>query len=101
MANLKNILRCYAMGMGIRSISEAFRVSRNTVRKYVHKYQESGLPIEKVLSLSEGHIQEMFVGGHSRNRTPSRRREELEALLPDYSKRLRHKGVTAKSLYAE
>ena len=57
----KNILRCYAMGMGIESISSAFEISRNTVRKYVRKYQESGLSLEKLLSMSEDHLQEMFV----------------------------------------
>ena len=29
------------MGMAIKSISSAFHVSRNTVRKYVRRYQES------------------------------------------------------------
>ena len=35
------------MGMGIKSISSAFHVSRNTVRKYVRRYQESGLTLEQ------------------------------------------------------
>ena len=51
MAKLKNVLRCYVMGMGIKGISSAFSLSRNTVRKYVRAYQESGLPIEKVLEM--------------------------------------------------
>ena len=34
------------MGMGIKSISCAFHISRNTVRKYVRKFQESGLTLE-------------------------------------------------------
>ena len=34
------------MGMGIKSISSAFHLSRNTVRKYVRKYQESGLTMD-------------------------------------------------------
>ena len=43
MTKLKNLLRCYASGMGIRSISSTFHISRNTLRKYVRKFQESGL----------------------------------------------------------
>ena len=35
------------MGMGIKSISCAFHISRNTVRKYVRKFQESGFTIEQ------------------------------------------------------
>ena len=32
MTNLRNLLHCFAMGMGIKAISSAFHVSRNTVR---------------------------------------------------------------------
>ena len=101
MKNLKNILRCYAMGMGLKSISTAFEVSRNTVRKYVRRYQESGLSIERLLAMPESQVIDMFVDGVSRSRTPSPRQEELDALLPDYLKRLSRKGVTVKSLYEE
>lgn len=101
MKNLKNILRCYAMGMGIKSISTAFEVSRNTVRKYVRRYQESGLSMEKLLQMSESHLIDMFIDGTSRLRTPSSRQEALDALLPEYVKRLSRKGVTVKSLYEE
>ena len=34
---------CYVMGMGIKGISCDFGLSRNTVRKYVSTYQDSGL----------------------------------------------------------
>ena len=45
MTKLKNLLHCYAMGMGIKGISSAFHLSRNTVRKYVRLFQESGIPM--------------------------------------------------------
>ena len=89
------------MGMGIKSISCAFHISRNTVRKYVRKFQESGLTIEQVLSMSEDKLQDLFFDNRSRSRKPTRRMEELEALVPDYVKRLSLKGVTVKSLHDE
>ena len=89
------------MGMGIKSISSAFELSRNTVRKYVRKYQESGLSMARLLSMSEDHLQEMFVTGRTRETKPSPRREALDALLPDYAKRLSRKGVTVMSLFEE
>ena len=101
MAKLKNVLRCYVMGMGIKGISSAFGLSRNTVRKYVRAYQESGLPIEKVLEMSDEHLYGMFVGGKSCVREPSDRRIELEALLPEYASRLKRKGVTVRKLFEE
>ncbi len=101
MTKVKNILRCYAMGMGIKSISSAFDISRNTVRKYVRMYQGSGMSLDKLLSMSEDHIQDIFAVGQTREVKPSRRREELDALIPEYAKRLNHKGVTVESLYLE
>lgn len=87
--------------MSIKSISHAFELSRNTIRSYVRKFQESGIPIEHLLQMSEHHLQEMFVSNSERNRTPSVRRQELDALLPDYAARLSRKGVTLQSLYDE
>lgn len=101
MAKVKNILRCYAMGIGIRSIANVFRISRNTVRKYVRWYQDSGLTMPQVMQLSDDHLQDLLSEGRTRERTPSPRQVELEALLPGYAKRLNRKGVTMKSLYDE
>ena len=47
------------------------------------------------------HVQELFGGVKSRERTPSERQITFEALLPDYAARLSRKGVTVKSLYEE
>ena len=89
------------MGMGIRSIIVAFELSRNTVRRYVHMYQDSGLTVEKLMSMSEHHLQEMFGSRKDRDRKPSQRLEEFEALAPEYAARLKRKGVTVKSLFEE
>lgn len=101
MTKLKNLLRCYASSMGIRSISSTFHISRNTLRKYVRKFQESGLSMEQILSLSDDKLADLFSDGHSRNRPPSARKLELEALVPDYVKQLSKKGVSILSLHAE
>ncbi len=98
---LANILHCYAMGMGIKGISTTFELSRNTVRKYVRLFQDSGIPMEQLLSMPANRIQEMFAGSQERERTPSARQLELEALLPEYAARLTRKGVTVKSLFEE
>lgn len=89
------------MGMGIKSIACAFHISRNTVRKYVRRYQESGLSLERLIALPEDKLREMLgdSGGRERKNTP--RMDALEALIPDYAKRLKHKGVTVKSLHEE
>ena len=97
MTNLRNLLHCFAMGMGIKAISSTFLVSRNTVRKY----QESGMTVEQLLSMPEVKVQELFLDDCNRSRGANPRRDELEALVPDYVKRLSKKGVTVKSLHEE
>lgn len=101
MTNLRNLLHCFAMGMGIKAISSTFLVPRNTVRKYVRKYQESGMTVEQLLSMPEVKVQELFLDDCNRSRGANPRRDELEALVPDYVKRLSKKGVTVKSLHEE
>ncbi len=98
---LKNILLCYASGMGIKSIGAAFDISRNTVRRYVRMYQESGIPAEKLPSLSDARLQELFGIPSAREHAPSERHIQLEALLPEYAARLSRRGVTIKQLYEE
>ena len=98
---LKNILLCYASGMGIKSISCAFDISRNTVRRYVRMYQDSGIPAEKLPSLSDARLQELFAIPGARERKPSDRQIRLEALLPEYAARLSRRGMTVKKLYEE
>jgi len=101
MTNLRNLLHCFAMGMGIKAISSAFHVSRNTVRKYVRKYQESGMTAEQLLSMPEVKVQELFLDAFNRSRGTNPRRDELEALVPNYVKHLSNRGVTVKSLHEE
>ena len=51
---IKNILRCYAAGIGIKETASTFHISRNTVRKYVRLFLSSGKSIEQLLSLPNG-----------------------------------------------
>ena len=51
---IKNILRRYAAGMGIKETASTFHTSRNTVRKYVRLFLSSGKSIEQLLSLPNG-----------------------------------------------
>ena len=98
---IKNILRCYAAGMGIKETASTFHTSRNTVRKYVRLFLSSGKSIEQLLSLSDGQLDELFGCTESRHREPSSRRIELEALLPGYVSRLSRKGMSVRKLFKE
>lgn len=98
---IKNILRCYASGMGIKETASLFCTSRNTVRKYVRLFLSSGKSIEQLLSLSDEQLHEIFGCPESRHREPSARKIELEALLPGYVSRLTRKGTSIRKLFKE
>ena len=97
---VKNILRCYVSGMGIKETAATFHTSRNTVRKNVRFFQAEK-SIEQLLSLSDGQLLEMFGCTESRHREPSSKRIELETLLPGYVSRLARKGASVRKLFKE
>lgn len=101
MNKIKQILRCYSIGMGIKSISSVLAVSRNTVRRYVRIYQDIGLEMDRLLSLSEDHLRAMSFGSQERVHAPSERETALEELLPGYAIRLKQRGMTKRKLYYE
>ena len=65
---IKNILRCYAAGIGIKETASTFHISRNTVRKYVRLFLSSGKSIEQLLSLPNGQLDELFGCTDTRHR---------------------------------
>jgi len=102
MTKIRQILRCYAQGKGTKAISSMPGVSRNTVKKYLQKFQTLDLSYEQALMLSDSEPASCFQGeASSRASPPNARMEALEALLPGYSKRLKHKGVTSLMLHQE
>ena len=98
---IKNILRCYAVGMGIKETANTFHISRNTVRKYVRLFISSGKPTDQLLELTEEQLRDMFGCTEFRHREPSQRQLELDALIPDYVARLSRKGMTVRKLFNE
>ena len=57
---IKHILRCYQSGMSIRSISSSLQISRNTVKRYIHIYEDMGIELERLLKMDEHHLHELF-----------------------------------------
>ena len=97
---IKNILRCYAAGMGIKETASTFHTSLNTVRKYVRLF----LQVEKHRSASlpfRGAVAWDVWRYGIRRREPSSKRIELEALLPGYVSRLTRKGMSVRKLFKE
>ncbi len=98
---LKNILRCYQSGMGLKEMSAVFHISRNSTRKYVRLFQSSDKSIEELLAMTEEQLRQELGQENVRHSKPSERETELEALLPEYAKQLTRNGMSKARLYEQ
>ena len=99
MNKLRQVLSLYGSGYGSRAISNTLGMSRTTVRKYLHIFNQGSQSLEELLSKDDASLFEFFhfvPTIHANNRL-----DTLSALLPGYAKRLRKRGVTRKLLYGE
>ncbi|KAA6339006.1 hypothetical protein EZS27_013035 [termite gut metagenome] len=77
-------------------------VSRNTIKKYLQQFQTFDLSYEQALALDDCELFKLFHGKDSgKSKARNERLEELDALLPDYCKRLKKKGITRQMLHTE
>ena len=98
---IKHILRCYQSGMSIRSISSSLQISRNTVKRYIHIYEDMGIELERLLKMDEHHLHELFGTETDNESTGSAEYRYLQEHIPEYIKRLKSRGTTRRSLYEE
>ena len=93
MIKLRQVFGLYGSGYGSRSISTTLGISHTTIRKYLRIFNESSLSLKELLCKDDATLFDFFGLGP--------RLDALSALLPDYAKRLRKRGVTRKTLYSE
>ena len=96
MNKLRTIIRLYTDRVGLRAIAEMARTSRNTVKKYVNKWNTLSLTYKEFLSKSDAELYALFCI----EETPvesNPRIDALEAFLPSASKEMGRKGMTSPS----
>lgn len=94
MNKLRTIIRLYTDRVGLRAIAEMARTSRNTVKKYVNKWNTLSLTYKEFLSKSDAELYALFCI----EETPvesNPRIDALEAFLPSASKEMGRKGMTS------
>lgn len=100
MQKLRQIMRLYCQGTGIKTIHGMIGTSRNTIKKYVRIFHELDMTYEEFSAKSDGDLCELFSAAPSRV-TDNRRKDELEAMLPSLAKKLSKKGVTRDMFHKE
>ena len=99
MIKLRQVFGLYGSGYGSRSISTTLGISRTTIRKYLRIFNENSLSLKELLCKDDTMLFDFFGLAPTAHHSP--RLDALSALLPDYAKRLRKRGVTRKTLYSE
>lgn len=99
MSRIKQILRFYTQGISKKKISELTGSSRNTVKKYIHKFLHEHLTYEDIHNMSEHELELMFCQIEPLSR--DERFDELERLFPEMEKRLKRKGMTLLLLFEQ
>jgi len=99
MKKIREIIRLSAeVGMSMRKISRAVKVSRPVVSQYLSDYRKSGLSLERVKRMSDSSLLALF---EKRRSKKSGKYRHLVKLFPEYSKELKRVGVTRKHLWED
>jgi len=100
MNKLRQIIRLYCQGTGIKTIQGMIGISRNTIKKYVRVWHELGISHEEFGAKSDSELAVLFTTPAGKIAS-SPRMQVLEAQLPEICKRLKKKGITREMLHAE
>lgn len=99
MFKIRQLLRLYADGRGSKFISRVTGISRNTVKKYLIQFAGLQLTIAQVEAMSDQQMAATFL--IEKPKTGNSRADDLEALLPQLTDKLKKRGITKQMLYAD
>lgn len=99
MSKIRKILRMYTNGRSIMSISAQSDASRNTVKKYLAAFKDSGFTFEEVDALNDKELEDFF--GKSREQPPSSRMQSMLRCFPHVDKELKRVGMNRQILWKE
>ena len=97
MSKIKHLLQLYFQGRSKLLISEQTGIARNTIKKYLQTYLDSGLSMDELLKLSEKQLETLFL--KTDHKPINEKQQALFAMFPLYDKELRKKGVTRYLLW--
>ena len=99
MAKIRHILRLCSQGRGKLQIAEQTGVARNTIKKYIKEFEQSGLSFEQINELSDKDLEDLFV--NHEEKPLNEKLQTLFGLFPVIDKELKKKGVTRQMLWED
>lgn len=101
MSKLRQILRLYTQKKGTKFISKQTGIARNTVKKYISKFNELGCSIIEINSLDDFALNELFGKSTLKIPTETERYRKLKSLFPYIDKEMKKTGVTLEMMWYE
>lgn len=99
MSKIRQILRLHSQGRSKLLIADQTGVSRNTLKKYLKEFEQSGLSYTEITALCDKDLEDLFTKPGAK--PPNIRMETLFSLFPAMDKELKRKGVTRYLLWQE
>ena len=97
MNKVRQILRLHSRGVSKLKIAEQTGVARNTIKKYINEFTQSGLSFLEVNELCDKDLDDFFVKQDTTQVKPQL--EVLFGLFPSMDKELKKKGITRQLLW--
>ena len=95
---IKQVLRMYEQGEGYKTIARVFGISKNTVKGYVRRADQLGLPISDLLQQSDEALSFILTVKDS---VQEEKLRQLASLFPTISSELRKTGFTLYYLWSK
>lgn len=99
MDKLRSVIRLHTEGRGKKFIASYLDVSKNTVKKYIELFKQTGLTYQEVSQLSDGEVYRLFQMP-SEKELPERL-QTLRAFFPKVQKEVKRPGVTRLHMWQE
>jgi transposase len=99
MSKIRQILRLYSQGRSKLLMANQTGVARNTLKKYLKEFEQSGLSFTEINELSDKDLEDLFIKPEEKLISP--KLEALFSLFPSMDKELKRKGVTRLLLWEE
>lgn len=97
MSKIRHILQLHSQGRSKLLISQQTGIARNTIKKYLREFEQSGFSYNEINQLSDKDLEDLFLGPDEK---PLKEKHQiLFSLFPLFDKELRKKGMTRQILW--
>jgi len=98
MTRIRHLLRLHSQGRSKLLIAEQTGIARNTVKKYLKVFKDTGLSFAQTEGLSDKELEDLLIKPQEQP-TESERLKVLLSLFPAIEKALKRKGATRQTLW--